>query len=41
VARVVAEIELADVALEMLGTDVMIDAVDAALEEREIAVQRG
>ena len=37
-AVAVAEIELADVALDMRRADVMIDAGNAALEDREIAL---
>jgi hypothetical protein len=36
-ASVVAKIELADVALQVLGADVMIHAEDAALQDREVA----
>ena len=35
-AGVVAEIELADVALQMLGADVVINAEDASLQDREV-----
>jgi hypothetical protein len=37
-ASVVAEIELADVALQVLGADVVIHAEDAALQDREVAL---
>ena len=35
---VVAEVEFADVAIQVLRADVVIDAEDAALERREIAL---
>jgi hypothetical protein len=39
-AIVVTEVELTKVALEMFGADVVIGAGDAALEDREIALDR-
>src|SRR4051812_2990686 len=39
-ALVVAEIELGKVALQMLCTDVVINAGDAALHDREITLNR-
>jgi hypothetical protein len=39
-ASVVAEVEFADVALQMLGADVVINAEDASLQDREVRLDR-